>query len=397
MKGVKCQKLSYLFGLVCLLSLSICLSVSSSVSAAVPGSESVAVYTAYQSGNTWGDESIATTPVNNKGQMVLYPTNMQKGAIFRLLFYPVLQVKSSVKGIILKDVDVSFYIEDPYADSTVPDHNLCTAPHIVMGNTSGWTSKVSNCHYWDGWDGDTQYTHYHFDLVFSGENSINITSSDTAPFFITLGTNGYNESTHTPIYERALYASTAPVYFNSISYGSIQYTTSSTDALLQEVISHQDATTGAIEDLEQTTISNTDRTVSAINNLNVSIENAENGEQERWEADKQEESDREEAGQDDADALLSIFDFNLSNPFAPIFDSFTNQQCVNIPTIAGWLHLNNSQYCSWWSQSIRDTLTPAFGIFSTMILFGFIIHWLRDGSGSQIPTGEKGIVYKPHF
>lgn len=135
-------------------------------------------------------------------------------------------------------------------------------------------------------------------------------------------------------------------------------------------------------------------TTNAVNNLNLSVQEQTEQEQSQYESEKQEEAEREEAGEDDANQLLSIFNFNFSNPFAPILDSFTNQQCVNIPTIASWLHSPTAVYCSWWSESIRNVLTPVFGLASSILLFGFIISWLRGGSSSQIPTGERGIVYK---
>ena len=146
---------------------------------------------------------------------------------------------------------------------------------------------------------------------------------------------------------------------------------------------------------QTTTLNNSiQETTSAVENLTQATQDAEDGEQSRWEADKAEMAEREENGSDDVNQLLSIFNFNFSNPFAPILDSFTNQQCVNIPTIANWLHSSSSQYCSWWPESIRNVLTPVFGLASSILLFGFVISWLRGGSSSQIPTGEKGIVYK---
>lgn len=254
----------------CFLSLfiSVALSVSgflaSSASAAVPGSESLRVYRGFVNTNDqWVHENIA---VNNTDQMILYPLQNQSSAIFRFLFYPTLTAQTSVKGVIFKDIDLSFYIEAPggYTDVWVADNNLCTAPHIQMGGITGWTGTVSNCRWWFATSGDYNYIHYHFDAVISGNTSYSVTSSDLNPIYISVGTNSYNVANDVPIYQRAILASTHPVYFNNITYGSIQYATSATDALLQEMISHQDATTGAIEDLEQTTIENTDKIVDAL-------------------------------------------------------------------------------------------------------------------------------------
>lgn len=91
--------------------------------------------------------------------------------------------------------------------------------------------------------------------------------------------------------------------------------------------------------------------------------------------------------------------FNLSGllfPFQSFFAGFTDSQCVAIPTIGGMLGLGaNQQYCSWWSSSIRSILTPVFSVSAILLLFGFIINWLRnDGEGlssdDKINLNRKG-------
>ena len=84
--------------------------------------------------------------------------------------------------------------------------------------------------------------------------------------------------------------------------------------------------------------------------------------------------------------------FNLGNlifPFQSFLTGFTNQQCVSIPIIGSWLGLGaNQQYCSWWSADIRNVLTPIFSASSMMLLFGFIIHWLRKDNTDSISYAE---------
>lgn len=88
-------------------------------------------------------------------------------------------------------------------------------------------------------------------------------------------------------------------------------------------------------------------------------------------------------------SLLNTFNFNLSNPFAPIFGLFQdNSGCYNIPTIAGMLHAESSTYCPWFDSSTRNILTPVFGLASSMLLFGFIIRWLNSESGNM--SFERG-------
>lgn len=84
--------------------------------------------------------------------------------------------------------------------------------------------------------------------------------------------------------------------------------------------------------------------------------------------------------------------FNLGNivfPFHSFLTGFTNQQCVSIPILGSWLHLGNDvQYCSWWSSNIRDVLTPIFAVSSMMLLFGFIVHWLRKSDSDKLSYKE---------
>jgi len=98
--------------------------------------------------------------------------------------------------------------------------------------------------------------------------------------------------------------------------------------------------------------------------------------QQQYEQDKKEESDRENQGQEDADKAKGIFNFNVLNPFEPLFKLFSPNQCVSIPTLASMVGSEETQYCSWFSQSTRSILTPAFGIVSIMLLFGFVVRWL---------------------
>ena len=257
MKGLVCNifhKKMY-FLCFCLLSslASLVLSVGffvKPVSAAVPGSNNVRVYTAYMNMNTQEYGSVSSSAINNEDVQVLYPVVDQLSGIFRFLFYPVMTAQTGVKGISIKNIDIMFYT-DTLTDPVL-DRQVCS--HIMAGyGSGGWTSSVSNCGFWTTWTQGEQYayTHFHFDLTLiptDGNSSINITSSDLSPFYVTLGTTQYNVNNTIPVYERTLIASNHPVYFGTINYGAITYTKSTTDALLQDVINHQDATTDAVND-----------------------------------------------------------------------------------------------------------------------------------------------------
>lgn len=81
--------------------------------------------------------------------------------------------------------------------------------------------------------------------------------------------------------------------------------------------------------------------------------------------------------------LSNLFSFSIFNPFAPIFNLFTTgQSCASIPIIAGMLHAESDQYCSWFPLSVRNVLTPVFSLASVMLLFGFIVRWLGASSGN---------------
>ena len=89
--------------------------------------------------------------------------------------------------------------------------------------------------------------------------------------------------------------------------------------------------------------------------------------------------------------LKNLLSFNILNPFDGFFQLFTNNNsCVSIPIIAGMLHAENDSYCPWFDSSTRDILTPVLGIASVMLLFGFIVRWLRSSSSDFSPSSAGG-------
>lgn len=124
--------------------------------------------------------------------------------------------------------------------------------------------------------------------------------------------------------------------------------------------------------------------VNAVEENTKAVEEQTKQQQEQYEQDKQEEADRENQGKDDADEAQNVFRLDLFNPFAPIFEMFNPGGCVSIPTIASWLHVDNPQVCPWFPDSVRSVLTPVISIASIMLLFGFVVKWLRSGDGFVI-------------
>lgn len=82
-------------------------------------------------------------------------------------------------------------------------------------------------------------------------------------------------------------------------------------------------------------------------------------------------------------SLVNMFSFNFINPFAPLFQLFSNNDsCANIPTIAGMIHAENDQVCPWFDSTTRNIVTPVLGIASMMLVFGFAVRWLGSSSGN---------------
>lgn len=83
-------------------------------------------------------------------------------------------------------------------------------------------------------------------------------------------------------------------------------------------------------------------------------------------------------------SLIHLFGFSLINPFAPLFNLFTAQDsCVQIPTIAGMIHSNETEICPWFSTNTRNIVTPVLGLSSMMLVFGFVVRWLGGSSGNM--------------
>lgn len=131
-----------------------------------------------------------------------------------------------------------------------------------------------------------------------------------------------------------------------------------------------------------TKLDNINNSVQALKN---SQDQANQDAQDRYDQDKQEESQRENSNTTNNNQLGSLFNFNLLNPFAPIFNLFSGSCSVSIPTIAGWINAPSNTYSSWWCSNstmtnIRSTLTPVLGLSSSMLLFAFIVRKVLNGS-----------------
>lgn len=121
------------------------------------------------------------------------------------------------------------------------------------------------------------------------------------------------------------------------------------------------------------------------NTTNELLEQQTQQQQDQYVAEKQEESDREEQGQDDADEMAGIFNFSIPFILQPLFAGFTDaNSCVQIPTLASWLHTEQTEFCPFFPANIRTVLTPILQISGSLLLFGFLVSWLKGDSSQEI-------------
>lgn len=103
-----------------------------------------------------------------------------------------------------------------------------------------------------------------------------------------------------------------------------------------------------------------------------------------------------QANPGDADwlqTLASLFSFDFFNPFAPIFQMFSdNNSCAQIPVLAGMIHSEETQVCPWFDSTTRNIVTPVLGLASMMLVFGFAVRWLGSSSGNMFEdSGQHDI------
>ena len=90
---------------------------------------------------------------------------------------------------------------------------------------------------------------------------------------------------------------------------------------------------------------------------------------------------------------FDVFSFAVAWPYANFFNNLTDHDCIDIPIIASWLYNTQSHLCTYWPSGIRDTLTPVFMSLGSILLFGFIVSWLKGSSGQAFhdnDTVKKG-------
>ena len=86
-----------------------------------------------------------------------------------------------------------------------------------------------------------------------------------------------------------------------------------------------------------------------------------------------------------SDSFMNAIHFSLQNPLIPFYNLFISpEQCANIPFIARMIHSNQTRICPIYPDWVYSITTPVFGIISVMLLFGFVVRWLKEGSFAYI-------------
>lgn len=93
-------------------------------------------------------------------------------------------------------------------------------------------------------------------------------------------------------------------------------------------------------------------------------------------------------GGNNGSSWFDVFKINAIYPFSSFFSSLTDSRCVDIPKLASWLYNTNSHVCTYWNDDIRNTLTPVFMSLSTILLFGFVVSWLKGSSPNAFKDND---------
>lgn len=96
-----------------------------------------------------------------------------------------------------------------------------------------------------------------------------------------------------------------------------------------------------------------------------------------------------------ANGILSVFQFTVLDPLASFWSLFSDGSCVNIPIVGGLINMEgDKRVCSWWPASIRAITTPVFTSAGTLLLWGFVMKWLRDdGTMAEFSRDDNGNLY----
>lgn len=148
----------------------------------------------------------------------------------------------------------------------------------------------------------------------------------------------------------------------------------------QDIINSINSQSQALSDINngiQDTNDKLDDVNDNLQDLRSSQEQANDDANDRYEDEKDTISGNGQDAQDSADSL----DMSFGVPWilSAWYSLFIDSNCASIPTIKSWIHSTETQVCSPWPSAVRSTLTPIFSVLSGLLLFGFVIRWLKGG------------------
>lgn len=246
-------------------------------------------------------------------------------------------------------------------DFTVATSQGFTIEQCVVGNTSASLSQINT-----GWAVNNATATSPPQIIWSATALLEFPTNDiSGQMYCTLRSNG-------GLY--FLLHSTTGV--GTVSFGTTNFNVTFNNNLSDELLQQQ--------------INQNNTMINQNNQIISELQDQSNQQQQQYDQEKQEEAEREESGNDSADEMSGIFNFTIPNPFVPILSMFTDGgSCVNIPTIAGMVGSNDTQFCPWFPSSVRNVLTPVIGLSSSIILFGYIIGWLAGATRGSIEQVEE--------
>jgi len=257
-------------------------------------------------------------------------------------------------------------------------------PCSLSSNYSGLSFAVSECNAWQA--NDSTYRIYHY----TGKAVVSTTSgtiSGTPQITFYLGSSNMSDSYILRTCS-GNFCDAQPLQYNDTVISNFETYTDPNTAILNQQMQVMQETNQRLDQIQQQLNDRIyeiqDQNQQVINGQKEqteAIKNQTEQQQNQYEQDKKEESDRENQGKEDSDKAQGIFNFSVLNPFEPLFQLFSPNDCVDIPTISNMVHSEDSKYCSWFPSSVRVLLTPVFGFASVMLLFGFVVRWL---GGSEI-------------
>lgn len=121
---------------------------------------------------------------------------------------------------------------------------------------------------------------------------------------------------------------------------------------------------------------------TGISDLKRSQEQANDDANDRYEDEKQTIQDNADEAENSANSFSPSF--SITNPVESFFNAFKDEQCVDIPNLAQWIHWEGDpklggakRVCTPWPSEVRSVVTPISIAMFGLVLTGFVIRWFK--------------------